>query len=46
MKVKYYLTSSARSPIDEFLKALSQELRHDFFDAIILLEAVNSSPCR
>ena len=38
MKVKFYLTSSGRSPIEEFLLDLSIELRSEFMDAVILLE--------
>lgn len=38
MKVKFYLTSSGRSPIEEFLNDLSSDLKSDFFDAVILLE--------
>ena len=38
MKVKFYLTSSGRSPIEEFLGDLSQELKCDFLDAVVLLE--------
>ena len=38
MKVKFYLTISGRSPIEEFLKELSGEIRSEFLDAIILLE--------
>jgi phage-related protein len=37
MKVKYYLTSSNRSPVEEFLTDLSQDIKGDFLDAIILL---------
>jgi len=39
MKVKYYLTLSGRSPVEEFLNDLSHELRSDYLDAILLLEA-------
>ncbi len=38
MKVKYYLTFSGRSPVEDFLKDLSKEMRADFLDAIVLLE--------
>jgi phage-related protein len=38
MRVKFYLTSSGRSPVEEFLQELSGELRSDFVDAVILLE--------
>jgi len=37
MKVKFYLKSSGRSPVEEFLSDCSQELRADFFDAVSLL---------
>jgi len=39
LKVKYYLTGSGRSPIEEFLAECSQDLRPDFVDAINLLAA-------
>lgn len=38
MKVRYYLTSSNRSPVEEFLDGLSQDIKSDFLDAILLLE--------
>ena len=38
MKVKYYLTSSGRSPVEGFLVGLSQDMKSDFLDAIVLLE--------
>lgn len=38
MKVKFYLTNSGRSPIEEFLAELSHAIRSDFYDAILLLE--------
>ncbi|OGQ34235.1 MAG: hypothetical protein A3F16_07830 [Deltaproteobacteria bacterium RIFCSPHIGHO2_12_FULL_43_9] len=34
MRVKYYLKSSGRSPVEDFLQTVSQEIRFDFFDAI------------
>lgn len=37
MKVKYYLTSSGRSPVEDFLKDQSYEIRSDFIDAVNLL---------
>ena len=37
MKIKFYLTNSGRSPVEEFLAGVSQELRQDFFDAVKLL---------
>jgi phage-related protein len=39
MKVKFYLKTSGRSPVEEFLADCSQELRADFFDAVSLLAA-------
>ncbi len=39
MKVKYFLTSSGRSPIEEFIRSQSEELKKDYFDAISLLAA-------
>ncbi len=38
MKVKFYLSFSGRSPVEEFLADLSQEMRTDFVDALVLLE--------
>lgn len=38
MKVKFYLSGSGRSPVEEFLGELSPELRANFLDAAILLE--------
>lgn len=37
MKVKSYLKSSGRSPVEEFLAECSLGLRSDFFDAVNLL---------
>ncbi len=37
MRVKFYLTGSGRSPIEEFLSELSGELKADFFDAVVKL---------
>lgn len=37
VKLKYYLTSSSRSPVQEFLVHCSQDIRSDFFDAVALL---------
>jgi len=37
MKVKFYLTGSGRSPVEEFLHECSADLRSDFFDSISLL---------
>lgn len=33
MKIKYYQTVTGRSPIEEFLSALSIEVKEDYFDA-------------
>lgn len=38
MKVKFYLSFSGRSPVEKFLTDLSQEMRTDFVDALVLLE--------
>lgn len=38
MKVKFYLSGSGRSPVEEFLADLSQDLKSEFVDAVILLE--------
>ena len=37
MKVKFYLKSSGRSPVEEFLADCSADVRSDFFDAVNLL---------
>lgn len=37
MKVKYYLTSSGRSPVEEFINGQSEEIRKNYFDAVNLL---------
>ncbi|MBI2336839.1 MAG: type II toxin-antitoxin system RelE/ParE family toxin [Deltaproteobacteria bacterium] len=37
MKVKFYLLSSGRSPVEEFLQNQSDGIRADFLDAIMLL---------
>ena len=37
MKVKFYLKSSGRSPVEEFLADCSLSIRSDFFDAVNLL---------
>ena len=37
MKIKFYLKTSGRNPVKEFLTECSQELRSDFFDAVNLL---------
>jgi phage-related protein len=34
MEVKYYLTSSGRSPVREFILAESNDIRTKFFDAV------------
>jgi phage-related protein len=38
-KVKFYLKSSGRSPVEEFLSDCSADIRSDFFDAVDLLVA-------
>lgn len=37
MRVKFYLTSSGRSPVEEFIKDQSLEIRTAFVDAVNLL---------
>ena len=37
MKVKFYLLGSGRSPVEEFLREQSDEIRSDFVDAVNLL---------
>ncbi len=37
VRVKFYLTASGRSPVQEFLDGMSHELRQDFLDAVSLL---------
>jgi len=39
MKVKFYLSGSGRSPVEEFLHECSADLRSDFFDSITLLNS-------
>ena len=39
MKVKYYLTSRGRSPVEEFVLSLPNKTRWEFADAIVLLES-------
>ena len=38
MKVKYYLTASGRSPVEEFILALPEGTRLEIADAVALLE--------
>jgi phage-related protein len=38
VKVKFYLTSSGRSPVEDFLRDLSYDIRSEFVDAVLLLE--------
>jgi phage-related protein len=38
LKVRFYLTVSGRSPVEEVLKGLSPGLKADFVDAVLLLE--------
>jgi hypothetical protein len=44
-KVKYFLTSSGRSPVEEFLAGLSQDTKSDYLDALILLEEGQNLSC-
>ena len=39
MRVKFYLKSSGRSPVEEFLHECSAGIKADFFDAVNLLIA-------
>lgn len=39
MRIKFYLTSSGRSPIEEFLSEQSFDLKSNLTDAVILLES-------
>jgi phage-related protein len=38
MKVKFYLTYSGRSPVEVFLAEISQDVKDDFVEAVVLLE--------
>ena len=38
-KVRFYLKSSGRSPVEEFLTECSEDIRSDFFDAMALLSS-------
>jgi phage-related protein len=38
MKIKFYLSFSGRSPVEDFLEKLSQEMRAEFLDSLVLLE--------
>ncbi len=38
MPIKYYVTRSGRSPVEEFVADLESRARQDFVDAIALLE--------
>lgn len=38
MTAKYYLTLSGRSPVEEFLRDLSADLKSHYFDALLLIE--------
>lgn len=38
MKVKYYLTPSGRSPVEDFILALPENTRLEIADAVALLE--------
>jgi len=37
LKVRFYLKASGRSPVEEFLRECSLEIRQDFLDAVNLL---------
>ena len=37
MKVKYYLTPSGRSPVEEFLAEMPRDIQLDFLDAVTKL---------
>lgn len=39
VRIKFYLTSSGRNPIEEFLQSQSAAIRSDFVDAVNLLAA-------
>ena len=39
MKVKYYLTSSGRNPVEDFILGLPGKIRLEVVDAIALLES-------
>jgi phage-related protein len=39
VKIKFYLKSSGRSPVEEFLKELPEPTRLEVFDALAQLEA-------
>ena len=39
MAIRFWLTPSGRSPVEEFLGGMSQSVRADFFDAVNLLLA-------
>ena len=42
VKVKYYLTSSSRSPVEEFILGLPEQTRLEIIDAVALLESGQS----
>ncbi len=37
MNVRFYTTSSGKSPVEELLHTCSSDVKHDFIDAINLL---------
>lgn len=39
MEIKFWRTPAGRSPVEDFLKEVSQSVRADFFDAVSLLAA-------
>lgn len=46
MNVKYYLTSSGRSPVEEFILELPEDTRLEIADAVALLEGGQGFKCR
>lgn len=44
LKVRFYVTKSGRSPVEELLAEGSPKLRADFLDAVIRLEAGETLP--
>ena len=37
-RVKFYLKGSGRSPVEEFLRNCSQDVKEEFIEALVLLE--------
>jgi len=42
VKIRFYVTASGRSPVEEFLGSCSKEVQSEFVDAISLLEQGHS----